>query len=137
MSSCKATMARRSSFPHCVEEGPRPLLLSHWWHPDLAFTPAPLSPSHPRTHRSPANCRCPPCKAFTPLLVKTYKKLQAAGKRLEIVFVSSDRDMGQFKSYFATMPWLAIPPGDKRNGSSASYRGAGSRPSCWLTARPA
>ena len=24
--------------------------------------------------------------------------------------------MNQFKSYFATMPWLAIPPGDKRNG---------------------
>ena len=24
--------------------------------------------------------------------------------------------MSQFKSYFATMPWLAIPPGDKRNG---------------------
>ena len=24
--------------------------------------------------------------------------------------------MSQFKSYFATMPWLAIPPGDRRNG---------------------
>ena len=31
-----------------------------------------------------------------------------------MVFVSSDKDMGQFQEYFATMPWLAIPPGDKR-----------------------
>tara|TARA_B100000795_G_scaffold215032_1_gene168832 strand:- start:11 stop:283 length:273 start_codon:yes stop_codon:yes gene_type:complete len=31
-----------------------------------------------------------------------------------VVFVSSDKDMGQFQEYFATMPWLAIPPGDKR-----------------------
>jgi nucleoredoxin len=60
---------------------------------------------------------CPPCKAFTPQLVETYKKLQAAGKQLEIIFVSSDRDMGQFQEYFATMPWLAIPPGDKRKAA--------------------
>jgi nucleoredoxin len=60
---------------------------------------------------------CPPCKAFTPLLVETYKKLKAAGKELEVVFVSSDRDMGQFQEYFATMPWLAIPPGDKRKAA--------------------
>jgi len=60
---------------------------------------------------------CPPCKAFTPLLVKTYQKLKTAGKELEVVFVSSDKDMSQFQEYFATMPWLAIPPGDKRKGA--------------------
>ena len=60
---------------------------------------------------------CPPCKAFTPLLVETYKKVKAAGKELEVVFVSSDKDMGQFQEYFATMPWLAIPPGDKRKAA--------------------
>ena len=60
---------------------------------------------------------CPPCKAFTPKLVETYKKVKAAGKELEIVFVSSDRDLGQFQEYFATMPWLAIPPGDKRKAA--------------------
>jgi nucleoredoxin len=57
---------------------------------------------------------CPPCKAFTPLLVETYTKLKAAGKDFEVVFVSSDRDMSQFREYFGTMPWLAIPPGDRR-----------------------
>ena len=60
---------------------------------------------------------CPPCKAFTPKLVETYNKVKAAGKQLEIVFVSSDRDMKQFQEYFATMPWLAIPPGDKRKAA--------------------
>ena len=34
-----------------------------------------------------------------------------------MVFVSSDKDMSQFQEYFATMPWLAIPPGDKRKGA--------------------
>jgi len=57
---------------------------------------------------------CPPCKAFTPELIKTYNAIKAAGKQFEIVFVSSDRDMGQFSEYFGTMPWCAIPPGDAR-----------------------
>merc|ERR1712166_161033 len=65
---------------------------------------------------------CPPCKAFTPLLVETYQKVKAAGKEFEVVFVSSEKDMGQFQEYFATMPWLAIPPGDKRKAAlSARY----------------
>ena len=57
---------------------------------------------------------CPPCRGFTPQLVETYKKLQAAGKPFEIIFASSDRDMKSFQEYFADMPWLAIPQGDKR-----------------------
>ena len=64
---------------------------------------------------------CPPCKAFTPKLVETYNKVKAAGKQLEIVFVSSDRDMKQFQEYFATMPWLAIPNGDKRKGTLSAH----------------
>lgn len=30
------------------------------------------------------------------------------------MFASSDRDDASFKEYFAEMPWLAIPLGDKR-----------------------
>jgi len=52
---------------------------------------------------------CPPCKAFTPKLAEAYKKLQDAGKKFEIVFVSSDKTEDQFKSYFAEMPWIALP----------------------------
>jgi nucleoredoxin len=56
---------------------------------------------------------CPPCRAFTPQLVKSYTEHLKA-KNLEIIFVSSDRDSKAFQEYFATMPWLAIPNGDPR-----------------------
>merc|ERR1712054_438476 len=52
---------------------------------------------------------CPPCRGFTPELVKTYNKLLAAGKPFEVIFASSDRDEGAFKEYFGEMPWLALP----------------------------
>lgn len=52
---------------------------------------------------------CPPCRGFTPKLAKTYDEMKADGKPFEIVFVSSDQDEEQFKSYFDEMPWLALP----------------------------
>ncbi|MRC56868.1 redoxin domain-containing protein, partial [Bacillus thuringiensis] len=54
---------------------------------------------------------CPPCRAFTPQLVDFYKKFKSSprGDQLEIIFVSFDRSEGNFKSYFAEMPWLAVP----------------------------
>jgi len=63
---------------------------------------------------------CPPCKAFTPLLVKTYNKVRADGKQLEIIFCSSDRTTASFGEYFGEMPWLAIPHGDTRNEALSS-----------------
>jgi len=65
---------------------------------------------------------CPPCRGFTPELVKTYEKLQAAGKPFEIIFASSDRDEGAFKEYFAEMPWLALPYGDRKAKEALSKR---------------
>lgn len=61
---------------------------------------------------------CPPCKGFTPKLSATYEKAIAAGKKMAVVFVSSDRDAGSFKEYFNSMPssWYAVPPSDKRKG---------------------
>ena len=58
--------------------------------------------------------QCPPCRAFTPQLADTYKKLIAEGKKFEIVFVSSDRAQDSFDQYYETMPWLAVPYGDPR-----------------------
>merc|ERR1711988_10913 len=52
---------------------------------------------------------CPPCRGFTPELVKTYNKMKEQGKEFEIIFASSDRDEGSFKEYFREMPWLALP----------------------------
>jgi len=60
---------------------------------------------------------CPPCRQFTPKLVECYTACKAAGKEFEVIFLSSDRSPDDFQSYFASMPWLAIPQGDKRKES--------------------
>lgn len=52
---------------------------------------------------------CPPCRSFTPILAQSYKEWAKEGKSIEIVFVSSDKSDDQMKSYFADMPWAAVP----------------------------
>jgi nucleoredoxin len=56
---------------------------------------------------------CPPCRGFTPELVKQYEAIKAAGKDFEMVFVSSDKSDEGFKEYFGEMPWLALPYADR------------------------
>ncbi len=59
---------------------------------------------------------CPPCRKFTPLLVKAAEELKAEGKPFEVIFVSRDRNreamLGYMKDY--NMPWLALPFGDPK-----------------------
>jgi len=52
---------------------------------------------------------CPPCRGFTPTLAEFYEEVNADGKNVEIVFVSSDKSEDQFKEYLGEMPWKAIP----------------------------
>ncbi|BFZ22000.1 hypothetical protein BsWGS_25039 [Bradybaena similaris] len=52
---------------------------------------------------------CPPCRNFTPVLSDCYKSVAAAGKKWQIIFVSSDRDIKGCKEYYDTMPWLLLP----------------------------
>mmetsp|Transcript_357 Transcript_357/g.738 ORF Transcript_357/g.738 Transcript_357/m.738 type:complete len:404 (+) Transcript_357:107-1318(+) len=59
---------------------------------------------------------CPPCRKYTPQLVKFYNDAKRAykanpkwTKSVEIVFVSADHDINGFKNYYASMPWLAVP----------------------------
>jgi len=52
---------------------------------------------------------CPPCRKFTPILAELYNQWNANGKQIEILFVSSDQEEHQFREYFDTMPWTAIP----------------------------
>jgi len=56
---------------------------------------------------------CPPCRQFTPLLSERYTKLREAGKKVEIVFLSSDSDEDSFKSYHSSMSFLALPYSDR------------------------
>jgi nucleoredoxin len=57
---------------------------------------------------------CPPCRAFTPELVKFHKELTEQGKPFEIIFVSSDHDKNAMYSYMKEMDmqWIALPFGD-------------------------
>ena len=57
---------------------------------------------------------CPPCRAFTPMLLNFYDNLKEMGTSLEIIFVSSDNDKNSFDEYYGTMHWLAVPFGDDR-----------------------
>ncbi|CAL5434761.1 unnamed protein product [Camellia sinensis] len=52
---------------------------------------------------------CRPCKSFTPQLVQLYNQLTKLGKKIEIIFISFDRDEEGFKEHFKCMPWLAVP----------------------------
>nr|XP_043606597.1 probable nucleoredoxin 1 [Erigeron canadensis] len=60
---------------------------------------------------------CPPCRAFTPKLVETYHEIKAKHDAFEVIFISSDRDQASFDEYYSSMPWLALPFGDKRKQS--------------------
>jgi nucleoredoxin len=52
---------------------------------------------------------CPPCRGFTPKLAASYLKMNADGKKFEIIFLSSDKDEASFQEYFNSMPWKALP----------------------------
>lgn len=72
--------------------------------------------------------QCPPCKAFTPLLVKLYRKLQSSEKKFEVIFVSSDRSEESFVKYFSTMPWTAVPYAEeKARKELAHFYGVGGK----------
>jgi len=58
---------------------------------------------------------CPPCRGFTPKLIKFYQELnKASANKLEVVFVSGDNDQESFDEYYGSMPWLAVPFNDDR-----------------------
>lgn len=61
---------------------------------------------------------CIPGQKFTSKLVSIYLKINqmlrqnAEENGFEVVFVSTDRDENSFRSYYDSMPWLALPFGD-------------------------
>jgi len=63
---------------------------------------------------------CPPCRGFTPQLIETYETIRKAGKKFEMIFVSSDRSVDSFKDYFGTMPWYSIPYEDNEKKKDLS-----------------
>jgi thiol-disulfide isomerase/thioredoxin len=55
---------------------------------------------------------CSACQNFTPTLVNFYSNItQMYGNNIpiEIIYVSLDKSKQEFDSYYAKMPWTAIP----------------------------
>jgi thiol-disulfide isomerase/thioredoxin len=65
---------------------------------------------------------CGPCRQLTPVLAENYQP----GK-MEILFVSLDRDENEFKRYHQTMPWPAVSfqSEDLRNMLKAALKVSG------------
>ena len=57
--------------------------------------------------------RCPPCRAFTPLLAEIYNEVNEDEHVMEVIFMSGDKNDEEFKEYYGEMPWLAFPRGNK------------------------
>ena len=60
---------------------------------------------------------CPSRLQFMPLLVRIYHELKAKGEAFEVIYISSDCGQSAFDESFSSMPWLALPFGDKRKRS--------------------
>ena len=54
---------------------------------------------------------CAPCNDFTTKAKKNgwYEQLQKAEEPVEMIYISSDRDIQGFHHYYADHPWLALP----------------------------
>lgn len=64
---------------------------------------------------------CPPCRGFTPKLCEWYTNKKGEGKKIEIIFVSSDRDEDSFNGYLGEMAdWLALSFSERDTKSKVS-----------------
>lgn len=79
---------------------------------------------------------CPPCRGYTPELIKFYNDLKSKGVDFEIVFVSSDKDDDSFTSYSSTMPWYCLPYSERalKNKLSSNFSVKGIPSLVWLDA---
>ncbi len=70
---------------------------------------------------------CPPCRKFTPELVKFYNRFKAEHANFELVFVSSDRSAADMTKYMheASMPWPAIAFDKAESHAVSKYCGPG------------
>ncbi len=81
---------------------------------------------------------CPPCRAFTPELVKFYNANEGKKTKFEIIFVSSDHDEKSMEGYMveAKMPWPAINFRNvERLMKSKNCAAPVSHASCWSIAK--
>ncbi|CAF2581175.1 unnamed protein product [Rotaria sp. Silwood2] len=64
---------------------------------------------------------CTNCKDFTPRLVKAFNEVNDEIKnKLDIVFISCDKNSEDSKEYFKKMPWKALPFSDRHRSTVLS-----------------
>ena len=70
---------------------------------------------------------CPPCRAFTPELVKFYQQQKQAGAAMEVILVSSDKDRAAMERYMKehAMPWPAVQFEKRRSSALSKFAGKG------------
>lgn len=69
---------------------------------------------------------CPPCRAFTPELVKFYNEKKDKAS-FELIFVSSDKGEKEMQEYMKTtsMPWVAVDFADVAKSGIKKFCGSG------------
>jgi len=74
---------------------------------------------------------CGPCRAFTPDLVKWYKRNKPKSELFDLVFVSADRSADQMAEYMADdkMPWPALEFASIKMGNPIVGKGGPGIPS--------
>ena len=65
---------------------------------------------------------CAPCKTFLSMLKEFYSEVNIDSKQCEVLFVSLDRNEEEYKHYYATMPWLAVPYHDGARAQALRQR---------------
>lgn len=68
---------------------------------------------------------CPPCRAFTPKIVKFYKEQKEKGAPVEIIFVSYDRNKQSMAEYMGKYKMTFPAFKHKRNREIVSTKGGG------------
>jgi nucleoredoxin len=64
---------------------------------------------------------CPPCRGFTPELARIYRTVSATHP-FEIIFISSDKNEGEFNEYRHEMPWISLPFADRDRKAALSKK---------------
>ena len=79
---------------------------------------------------------CPPCRSFTPLLVKFRDDMVKQGKNFEVVFISSDKNETAMQGYMkdTKMQWLAVPFDSPRKGKIKNKYGVSGIPTLIILA---
>ena len=70
---------------------------------------------------------CPPCRKFTPELVKFYNDNKAKYPKFELIFASSDKTEEAMQGYMTEtqMPWLALKYGKRKLAALSSHACSG------------